>query len=343
MEQSSGMSHFTPQASPSLTRRDILKKTLYFSSSMVAGDWTRTAAAEAGKFSSNEPGLDLLAVGDFGSKNESQQIVARQMAAFASTLGRPLDGVLALGDNFYGKMTPDRFDRHFEKMYDSQALNCPFYACIGNHDYETAAYGVKPEPKKYEMQLAYAMGNRTSRWKMPAKWYVLELPNSTAPLVKIIVLDSNTFEGALTPQEKLEQKRFVEAELSKENKAPWLWMMWHHPLFTETSKRADNPGLIRMFGELLLKHPVSFCVSGHDHNLQHLRVGAYPTSFIVSGAGGAKSYDVESKGRGFAKEDLGFNHFHITPTEVTTLFVNGEGEHLHSFRRTLDGRVNILF
>jgi len=331
-----------PSAPPLFSRRDVLRKSVLFSTGLLAGKAASQAGAVDLDTSFTGPGLNLLAIGDYGSKNESQERVARQMANFAKKLGQPLDGVLALGDNFYGKMTPDRFDRHFEKMYDPEALNCPFYACIGNHDYETAAYGLDPEPRKFVKQLDYARDNPNSRWKMPAKWYVLELPNPVTPLVKMIVLDSNMAGGTLTPQEKLEQKRFVEAELAKPTTAPWLWMVWHHPLYTETSKREDNPGLVRMFGDFLKNHPVSVCITGHDHNMQHLKVEGYSTSFIVSGAGGAAGYPITPSDRGFSKMELGFNHFHISPTRIKAQFINAEGECLHTFRRTLDGKVEIV-
>lgn len=325
-----------------LTRREALKKTILFSTGLLATGWLPRARAIPLDTNFSGPGLHLLAMGDFGSKNESQKKVADQMASFARKLNQPLDAVLALGDNFYGKMTPDRFERDFEKMYDAAAMPCPFHACIGNHDYEPAAYGRDPEPRKFEMQLEYARTNPNSRWKMPAKWYALELPNADQPLLKIIVLDSNVREGELTPQEKLDQKRFLEAELAKGTKAPWQWLMWHHPVFTETTKRKDNPAVLRLAEEALKSGVFSLCISGHDHNLQHLRVEGYSTNFIVSGAGGANRYEVKSSERGFSKMDLGFNHFHISPTRIKAQFIDAEGDCLHTFRRRLDGSVQIV-
>ena len=101
------------------------------------------------------------------------------------------------------------------------------------------------------MQLEYAKKNPASRWKMPAKWYALELPDAEHPLLKIIVLDTNLQEGALTPQEKLAQMRFLEAELAKGTKAPWQWLVCHHPIFTETTKRKDNTKLLRLLDNAL--------------------------------------------------------------------------------------------
>jgi hypothetical protein len=325
-----------------ISRREALKKTILFSTGLLGAGWLPRASAVTPVTQFSGEGLHLLAFGDYGSKNKSQALVAQQMARFARELGRPLDGVLALGDSFYGKMTPDRFDRDFEKMYDAKALPCAFHACIGNHDYERAAYGQEPEPRKCEVQLAYARENPKSRWKMPAKWYALEFPHAGQPLLKVIVLDSNIQEGALTPKEKLAQKRFLEAELAKGTKAPWLWLMWHHPVFTETTKRKDNASLLRLVDAALKSHPFSVCISGHDHNLQHLRVDGYRPSFIVSGAGGANHYEVKPSARGFTKVDLGFNHFHVTPTHIHAQFVNAEGECLHAFRRDLDGKVEIV-
>jgi tartrate-resistant acid phosphatase type 5 len=331
-----------PLFATSLTRREAIKKTVIFSTGLLAPRFLPRAQAVPLDTDFSGPGLNLLAVGDYGSKNDSQLIVAQQMARFAKKLNQPLDAVLALGDNFYGKMTPERFDRDFEKMYDAAAMPCPFYACIGNHDYERVAYGSNPEPRKCEVELDYARTNPTSRWKMPSKWYAQELTSSGKPLLKVIVLDSNMQEGALTPQEKLAQRRFLESELAKGTKAPWLWLVWHHPLFTETTKRKDNPSLLRTVEDALKTYPFSFCLSGHDHNLQHLQVEGYSTSFIVSGAGGANRYEVTPSARGFSKMDLGFNHFHITPTQITTQFINGNGERLHAFRRQLDGRVETI-
>jgi tartrate-resistant acid phosphatase type 5 len=222
------------------------------------------------------------------------------------------------------------------------SLRCPFHVCLGNHDYERATYGHDPEPLKYEMEMDYAARNPDSRWKMPAKWYALELPNPERPLLKIIVLDSNIGVGGLTPQEKLAQSRFFQAELAKGSKAPWLWLACHHPFFTETTKRKDNFKLLRLVSHALKTHPFAVCLSGHDHNLQHLKVEGYGSSFIVSGAGGASRYDVTHSGRGFSKKVLGFNHFHISPTRIKCQFIDADGNCVHAFRRSLDGRVDIV-
>ena len=204
----------------------------------------------------------------------NQVAVATGMAKFAKSLDQPLTAVLALGDNFYKPITPDRFEKHFEKMYSKDGLNCPFYACAGNHD-----YGPKYDPQKgkLQMQLDYAKNNPTSRWKFPAKWYTFELPSDGKPLVRVIVLDGNYWEGALTPQEKIAQRRFLKAELKKKTDAPWTWIVNHFPIFSDGKIRGDNKVLIREWGPLLKEYPVSLCFGGHDHIMQHVQSRRIPT------------------------------------------------------------------
>jgi tartrate-resistant acid phosphatase type 5 len=286
--------------------------------------------------------MHLLALGDFGTRgNDSQRKVAQAMATFAKSLDAPLDAVLALGDNFYKEITADRFDNHFEKLYSTDGLDCPFYACAGNHDYGTAQYDF--QEGKLQLQLDYATNNPQSRWKMPAKWYTIELPSAEAPLVKMIVLDGNYWPGALTPKEKLTQRRFLQAELEKPTTARWTWVVNHFPIFSECIKRGDNQPLLRDWGTIIKGQPVSLCLAGHDHTLQHLRVDGYSPSFIVSGAGGAGLYEVKKSERGFANDkQLGFTHIFVTPEELQLQFVDADGNCMHHFRRDPAGNVTML-
>jgi len=323
-----------------LSRREALRRTVLFSSGLALANWTSSIRATPATTRFSDNGMDLLALGDFGTGNANQAAVAKQMAAFAQKLDKPLTSVLALGDNFYGKLESERFGRHFEEMYSREHLNCPFYACLGNHDYGPL-YDSGQGGAKAQMQLDYAARNPSSRWKMPNRWYAVELPNPEKPLVKIIFLDGNMSIWGLTPREKLDQRNFLKAELQKETKAPWRWVVSHFPLFTETTKRADNQRLITEWAGDFESGNISFYLAGHDHNLQHLRVEGYKTSFIITGAGGAGLYDVKQSERGFTDKILGFTHLHVARDNVNVQFINGEGQCLHAFRRGLDGTVEI--
>ena len=330
-------------SSSSLSRRDILKSGLIFSSGLLVAGWQSRARAAGGpRTDFGKKGLHFLAVGDYGTGNDKQKKVAARMNEFAGKLDAPLTAVLALGDNFYGKLEEARFEPDFEKMYSREHLGCPFYACLGNHDYGPQ-YDSKQGPAKADMQLAYARKNPASRWKMPAKWYSIELPEagSAAPLVKIIFLDGNFFEGAMTPQEKLDQKRWLEAEFKKESKAKWTWVVAHYPLFSDDKKRKDNAGLIKNWGPAFQKNPVSLYLSGHDHNLQHLQLKDYQPSFLVSGGGGASTYEITSSERGFAKQIFGFNHIHVDDKRITVQLIDADGVCMHAFERDRSGKVTL--
>jgi tartrate-resistant acid phosphatase type 5 len=323
-----------------ITRREALRRTVVFSAGAFLAGRTTCAKPTPPTTKFESPGIHLLALGDYGSKgNESQTSVAARMAKFANSLAQPLTAVLALGDNFYKPITPDRFEKHFEKMYSTDGLNCPFYACLGNHD-----YGPKYDPQegKPQMEFDYAKNNPKSRWKLPSKWYTVHLPSEDKPLVKIIVLDGNYWAGALKPEEKIAQRRFLKDELKK-NDAPWMWVVNHFPLYSDCTAYTENKDLIREWGPLIKKSPVSLCFSGHAHILQHLKVEGYNSSFIVSGAGGANLYKIKKSDRGFVtNHHLGFNHIHVTPEEINVQFVSANGDCLHHFSRDQAGRIKVL-
>jgi hypothetical protein len=328
-----------------INRREAIRRSVVFAAgAAVVGRAGRLQAApSAPAVTSFElGGMHLLALGDYGTKGDAnQRAVADAMARFAKSLDSPLEAVLALGDNFYKKITPNRFVDHFEKLYSTDGLDCPFYACLGNHDYGTAKYDA--QEGKLQMQLDYARNNPKSRWKMPAKWYTVELPKVEEPLVRMIVLDGNYWEGALTPREKIAQRRFLKAELERPSKAPWLWVVNHFPMFSECENRGDNTALIRDWGPLIKDHSVSLCFAGHDHTMQHLRAEGYSPSFIVSGAGGAGLYDVRPSQRGFVdNHELGFSHIHVTRDELQLQFINAAGKCLHHFRRDPAGNVTVV-
>jgi hypothetical protein len=323
-----------------MTRREALRKALVFSTGLLTVARLEKLMAQPPLLEFSGDGIHLLAIGDFGTGKANQAAVARQMSQFAKKLKVPLTAVLALGDNFYGNLVPQRFRAHFEEMYSKENFNCPFYACLGNHDYGPLYDGGQGRIKA-QMQLDYASQNPSSRWKMPGKWYALELPNAETPLVKIVVLDGNMFDGALTPSEKVEQKHFLEAELKKQTRAPWRWMVSHYPLFSAGVK-GDNARLVREWGDYLKSGNISFYLAGHDHNLQHLEVPDYHASFVVSGAGGAGLYNIKSAARGFAQKILGFTHLYVTPDTVTAQFLSVDGACLHAFRRTRGGEISIV-
>lgn len=325
------------------SRRQVLKTTLLFGSTMLgAGSAAKLSAA-----STSQPrfkgGMHLLAVGDFGTGNDKQKAVANQMNAFAGTLGTPLGGVLALGDNFYGKLSPETIAPRFEDIYSREHLNCDFHAILGNHDYGPS-YDSKQGRAKADMQLAHAAAYPAGRFKMPAKWYALELGPVEKPLVKVIFLDGNYFAGALTPEEKIAQRHWLAAEMAKPLRAKWLWIVSHYPVISDskTDRRKEREHLLAEWNDALRDDRVSLYFAGHDHNLQHLRAEGIKADFVVSGGGGASRYEVVESPRGFSMHTRGFNHIHVTEDKLTVQFINPDGKLIHAFERDRQGTMKLL-
>jgi hypothetical protein len=121
-----------------------------------------------------------------------EHAVARAMAGFLEQTTVSLDSMLLLGDNFYGpakdgfSVDSERWRTTFEEVYSPQVFDCPCHVVLGNHDYGDNRGGE-------QVQLAYARRGGT-RWRMPAKWYRVDVGGDPARLT-LLALDSNLRRG----------------------------------------------------------------------------------------------------------------------------------------------------
>lgn len=279
--------------------------------------------------------INLLGFGDWGDGNTAVQIAtARSMAAYATNHNVHFDAALVLGDNFYHKMpggvSDPRWQTEFEQMFDARALPMPFYVALGNHDYEE---------NKAAMQLAYARENPASRWKLPAKWYRVELP-ADKPLVSILVLDSDAKPLGETAWN--EERAWLEKELAKPRPGVWTIAIAHHPVVSN-GQHGDNKTVSQDWAPLFQKYKLDFYLCGHDHDLQHLQVAGKSTTFVLAGGGGAKVRPMKRDDRGpFSRTLNGFLHLQLTPELATGKIVSVNGEVVHEFTRTLDGKIKVI-
>jgi 3',5'-cyclic AMP phosphodiesterase CpdA len=287
-------------------------------------------------------------VGDWGKDGDhsAQSRVAAAMAAYTQTNRLHPEAMFFLGDNIYGALPggPDdpRFQTQFEAMYPAVTFPSPAYMVLGNHDYQRLPATVD----KVEAELAYARRGHT-RWTQPARWYAFDLPGKK-PLIKVIALDSNLppanhkedgFNLFLTPAQQAEQTAWLTAELAKPRKAPFLVVMAHHPLYSN-GKHGDSPHLIDEWSSLLQQHRVHLYLCGHDHDLQHLEFEGHPTSFVLSGGGGADLYDIKLPNRGpYSQKVYGFTHLEATRHRLIVRHLDVEGKVIHSFSKFKDGTI----
>jgi hypothetical protein len=338
-----------------LSRRRFLRQSFAFSA--VAAFGSASGIADSRSF--DPKASHLLMLGDWGSAEgmnyPPQVAVAAGMRQFATEHALKIQALLMLGDNWYGDLNDGvnspRWQKQFEEMYPPEAFDCPAYAVLGNHDYG------HPETKP-ESEIEYARVGNTShgptRWTMPARWYRFEFPKHK-PLITFLALDSNMpyhneRNGRwynLSLQQQADQLVFLEAELKRPRKTPFMAVMAHHPVYSDGPHGDDEPGaLIRDWDPLFRKYNVHLYLAGHDHDLQHLEFEGHPTSFFLSGGGGANElYDlkIQPSQRGpYAQKVFGFSHLAVTRKKLTLRHLDSNGQVLHAFTKTPEGKIAIV-
>lgn len=277
--------------------------------------------------------VNLLAMGDWGNGGSQQRQVAQALSSYVVSSGMHFDGMLLAGDNFYVKLqgTEDpQWQTLFERMYDPDVLDFPFYAALGNHDYEAG---------KDQIELAYARENPGSRWKMPSRWYRIDFPGDE-PLVTVFMLDSD--KDLMRPGQWSAQLQWLGDQLRRPGLGKWIVCCAHHPMFSNGSHGDIGP-LQRSWGTLFERAGVDFYVCGHDHDLQHLQLRGWDMTFILCGGGGAGVRPMRNDRRGpFSRSVHGFAHISFTPDAVVVRFVDVDRRTVHAVERSRDGTVRVL-
>jgi tartrate-resistant acid phosphatase type 5 len=334
-------------SSVDISRRRFLRQSFAFSALASLGSFSTLANAFPGDSSAAE----ILMVGDWGydTDHQGQTAVAAGMRKYAQEQALRTQALFMLGDNWYGALDggakSPRWQTQFEEMYPASAFNCPAYAVLGNHDYQNW-----PD-SKVEAELAYAKNGQT-RFTMPARWYTFEFPAKN-PLITFIALDSNvphadgsTSHGrdfTLNAQQHTEQVAWLEAELKRPRTTPYLAVIAHHPVYSD-GPHGDHAILIRNWDPLFRKYGVQLYLAGHDHDLQHLEFEGHPTSFFLSGGGGADLYNlkIQQSARGpFAEKIYGFSQLSVTPEKLTLRHLGSDGKLLHAFSKTPSGKITV--
>lgn len=328
-------------ASPLHSRRQFLQTFGFSAAALLAGRFDLRAKSLA-----DSGAQHMFLLGDWGAlRNKPQQDVARAMVSYAQDQGIHPSALFLLGDNYYGRFEGGtacpRWKTEFEDMYPASQFGGPCYALLGNHDYIAEPAG------KAEAQLQYAAAHPGTRWTMPAKWYRFDFPKER-PLVTFIALDSNyqkptAEKPSLTPEERAAQKAWLKAELAKPRTAPFLVVCGHHPMY---STSGDGGSLIAEWDALFRQHAAHLYVCGHIHDLEHLEFEGHPTSFVVSGGGGA-TLKVTKGNRSaafnrFGQGVHGFTHMEVNEGRLVIRHVGTDGAQLHAFAKTPEGKIELL-
>jgi tartrate-resistant acid phosphatase type 5 len=251
----------------------------------------------SGIFSVKGPGqpIRVLAFGDFGDGSRKQRSVAAAMLQYHQQ--RPFDFGITLGDNFYNKGMRGIDDPRWKTLWDDlyDPLGIQFYATLGNHD-----YGFRQSP---EAEILYSA--KSPSWRMPAAQYTF-----TAGWVQFFAIDSQV----VTP----DQLEWLQKGLDSST-LRWKVVYGHHPIYSH-GYHGDNRTLIR---ELLpvLKGRANVYLTGHDHDMQHLRPEGN-LHFFVAGCGGKQRRIRPGPRSLFAKSALGFSVMEADGSSLKMTFVD---------------------
>ncbi|MBM4316877.1 MAG: hypothetical protein FJ116_05295 [Deltaproteobacteria bacterium] len=247
----------------------------------------------------------FLFFGDTGTGSTNQMKVAQAMANFCEDV--KCDFVASLGDNFYPSGVTDTRDPLWKTAFEIpySPLNIPFFALLGNHDYQG----------NIEAQINYS--KKSQQWKMPSQYYTY----SKGP-VDFFVLDTNKFNKS--------QREWL-AESLDNSKKPWKVVCGHHPIYSF----GEHGNSEELKEELLpiIEGKVNFYLSGHDHNKQVIQKKSSNITFIVSGAASQTSPLNKNRSMVFGSDKLGFAHFLISDKKATLMVLdrNGAAEYTQQF------------
>lgn len=273
--------------------------------------------------------LHFMALGDWGRNGEYLQLeVGKQMGQWASAHRNNF--VISVGDNFYPRGVISEHDPlwhySFENVYTAHALQCDWYAVLGNHD-----YGADPDA-----QVRY--GNVSRRWKMPARYYAREVAlGKEAAKVQFVMIDTNQI---LDDDDKPRAARHLEwirntlRDASADVK--WKIVVGHHPGYTvgPRIKNDDTLAIRSALTEIFNEYKVDVYLSGHEHSLQHLKPDGHPHQFI-SGAGSEltqvkKGVDYSR----FEASENGFLYFSMDSKRLNVKAISHAGKMLYETELT---------
>jgi hypothetical protein len=191
--------------------------------------------------------------------------------------GRPLDGIILLGDNAYPSGTDEQYQAALFNVYTDELLCTPLWPCIGNHDMDDAFQEI------FTVNSRGRAGGRPSESKT---YYSADLAN-----LHLVLLDPWKEWLEKTPDEDYPPWRRPLAWLDKDlatTERQWVVVVNHFPLYYDGNYDSDTNGPLRSLRERLVpildRYSVDLFLAGHDHT--------YQRSYLLRGLTGTRdTYD----------------------------------------------------
>ncbi len=278
--------------------------------------------------------IKLMIGNDLGRNGYyEQKPIAELMGEVAEAVGP--DAFLALGDthHFLGVQSVDDplWMTNYELIYSHPELQVEWCPILGNHEYRGNTQAV----------IDYSGISR--RWAMPSRYYTRIFDNDgtrvkvvfidTAPIIDKYHADTVEYPDA-NSQDVDAQLKWIDNELSRDDKADWVIVAGHHPVYAQTPKQSsERKDMQKKVDPILRKHKVDMYVCGHIHNFQHISKNGI--DYVVNTSGSLSRPEVTStEGTVFCSGVAGFSVLTATPKELTLSMIDDKGNVIHQVTRS---------
>jgi hypothetical protein len=262
----------------------------------------------------NSSSARVWVVGDSGTGNWHQVLVARAMQEYTAAGKQPLDLFLHVGDMAYGQGTDQQFQDKFFKPYAEILRNTVCWASMGNHEGRTSdgKTGIGPF---YDAYVCPTKGEAGGIPSGDESFYSFDYGD-----IHFICL--NSYDIDRSPGGKM--AKWLVSDLAA-TKASWIIGFWHHPPYTKGTHNSDTEvELVEMrkyIMPILENGGVDLVLSGHSHIYERSMLidGAYATPTTSEGV-------VLDDGDGKPDGDGAYRKpGAVTPRSGTVAVVTGHG------------------
>ena len=217
--------------------------------------------------------IRLLTLGDSGSNRPRPDTIDSVLAAKEPmeaigvrngfrrwNKGRPLDGIVLLGDNAYPAGTDEQYQAAFFNVYADELACTPVWPCTGNHDLDEAFRHIFPVAGR-----GLSGGVKSN----DPHYYSADIGQ-----LHLVVMDpwrtwlNETPDPAHAPWRK--QVAWLESDLAA-TRQEWIVVAQHFPLYCGGDYNSDGEPLSQLRQDLLPifdRFGVDLSLSGHDHTFQ---------------------------------------------------------------------------
>jgi|APCry1669188970_1035186.scaffolds.fasta_scaffold04839_3 tartrate-resistant acid phosphatase type 5 len=278
-------------------------------------------------------GFNFYVISDL-SKNghKNQQVMANQMAALTNRVDPQF--IVSCGNNFQAagveSVEDPLWKSDFEKVYKKPALQVDWFPVLGNHDY------------KGNSQAEIDYSGISSRWRFKSRYYTFVRKINDSVSARFIFLDTAPLIDEyyqrqdypdIANQDSSRQIAWLKAVLAN-SKEQWKIVFGHHPIFSSSPRHGNTPELIQRIKPILEKYKVQLYISGHNHDIQHLKEKSGKIDYLITGAGSEKRPCATNELSLFSKSASAFSAVTFHGDSIRYAFININGQTEYSFERS---------